>query len=140
MGAVDSNIEQQPQSEEFAWLIDECIHQRITVIVTEDRRLLQERVRAIALAKRSDEARREQWQKWLNWTLGNLHRASNRNTFFYLLWTSLVIFYCAIFFMGMPTAVACPQHNGICHNLRIFALYVKEQIIAIPRLLPQSKK
>jgi hypothetical protein len=103
--------------------------------------LLQERVKAIAIAKRSDEVRREQWQKWLNWTFGNLHRASNRNTFFYLLWTSLVIFYCAIFFMGMPDAVACREPNGICHNLRVFALYIKEQVTSVPQfLLPKSKK
>ncbi len=64
----------------------------------------------------------ERWQMWLKWTVGNLHKASNRTTFFYLVWTPLVVFYSAIAFMGMPVAVACPKENGVCHNLRVLAV------------------
>ena len=134
-----AEVEQQPEPEEFAWLIDECIQQRITVISLADRRLidlnnykLQERAKAITISKRLDEASRERWQMWLKWTIGNLHKASNRTTFFYLVWTPLVIFYCAIAFMGMPVAVACPKPNGICHNLRVMALETRRTV-----LLPQ---
>ena len=117
-------------------MIDECISQRITVISTTDRQLielnnykLRERAKAIAQEQRLDKAKMERWQMWLKWTFGTLHRASNRITFFYLLWTPLVIFYSAIAFMGMPTAVLCPKPNGVCHNLRVMALETK--------LLPQ---
>jgi hypothetical protein len=90
---------------------------------------LRERAKAIAQEQRLDKARMERWQMWLKWTFGTLHRASNRITFFYLLWTPLVIFYSAISFMGMPTAVLCPKPDGVCHNLRVMALETK--------LLPQ---
>ena len=41
----------------------------------------------------------------------------------------MVIFYSAIAFMGMPTAVLCPKPNGVCQNLRVMAVETK--------LLPQ---
>uniref|UniRef100_UPI003593FA62 hypothetical protein n=1 Tax=Nostoc sp. TaxID=1180 RepID=UPI003593FA62 len=114
----------------------ECISQRISVISTTDRQLielnnykLRERAKAITQEQRLDKARMERWQLWLKWTFGTLHRASNRTTFYYLVWTPLVIFYCAIAFMGMPTAVLCPKPKGVCHNLRVLALKTK--------LLPQ---
>jgi len=86
---------------------------------------LQERTKAIAVTQRLDKARMERWQMWLKWTFGTLHRTSNRTTFFYLAWTPMVIFYCAIAFMGMPTAVVCPKENGLCRNLRVVALETK---------------
>lgn len=117
-------------------MIDETIQQRITVIATADRQLielnnykLREQAKAIAQKQHLDEAKRQRWQLWLKWTVGNLHKASNRTTFFYLVWTPLVIFYCAIAFMGMPVAVACPKPDGVCHNLRVMAVETK--------LLPQ---
>jgi len=120
-------------------LIDETIQQRITVISTADRRLielnnykLQERAKAAAISQKLDEVWRQRWQLWLKWTLGNLHKASNRTTFFYLVWTPLVAFYCAIAFMGMPVAVACAKPDGVCHNLRVMALETRKAV-----LLPQ---
>ena len=116
-------------------MIDETIQQRIAVISTADRRLielnnykLRERTKAIAQTKRLDEARVERWQMWLKWTFGTLHRASNRITFFYLLWTPMVIFYSAITFMGMPTAVLCPKPNGVCQTLRVMAVETKKTV------------
>ena len=120
-------------------MIDETIQQRITVISTADRRLielnnykLQERAKAAAISQKLDEVWRQRWQLWLKWTLGNLHKASNRTTFFYLVWTPLVAFYCAIAFMGMPVAVACAKPDGVCHNLRVMALETRKAV-----LLPQ---
>lgn len=140
--AAEPTSDQQPQPEEFAWLIDECIHQRITIIVGSDQRLielnnrkLQQRVTALAVQKREDEARRAQLQKWLGWTFGNLHRASNGTTFFYLAWTPLVIFWSVIVTMAVPTAVACPKPDGICHASRMLALSVRQQAEAVPRFL-----
>ena len=71
---------------------------------------------------------------WLKWTFGTLHRASNRITFFYLLWTPMVIFYSAVAFMGMPTAVLCPKPNGICQNLRVMAVETKKTVLS-PQIL-----
>ena len=145
-GAVDA--EQQPEeSEEFAWLIDETIQQRITAISLADRRLtelnnykLRERTKAIAQTKRLDEARMERWRLWLKWTFGNLHRASNRITFFYLLWTPLVMFYSAVAFMGMPTAVLCDKPNGICHNMRVLSLEARKTLTLPQRLWEGANK
>ena len=122
-------------------MIDETIQQRIAAISTADRRLidlnnynLRERTKAIAQTKRLDEARAERWQMWLKWTFGTLHRASNRITFFYLLWTPMVIFYSAITFMGMPTAVLCPKPNGVCQNLRVMAVETQKTVLS-PQIL-----
>lgn len=122
-------------------MIDECIQQRIAVIASADRRLielnnykLQERTKAVIVQKRLDEAWQQRWQLWLKWTVGTLHRASNRTTFFYLVWTPLVIFYCAIAFMGMPTAVICPKPDGVCHNLRVMALETRKTV-SLPQVL-----
>jgi hypothetical protein len=93
---------------------------------------LQERTKAVVVQKHLDEAWRQRWQLWLKWTVGNLHKASNRTTFFYLVWTPLVAFYCAIAFMGMPVAVACAKPDGVCHNLRVIALETRKTV-----LLPQ---
>jgi hypothetical protein len=121
-------------------LIDECIQQRIAVIATADRRLidlnkyeLQERAASAAISQKLDEAWRQRLQLWLLWTIGNLHKASNRTTFFYLVWTPLVAFYCAIAFMGMPVAVACAKPDGVCHNLRVMALETRKTML-LPRV------
>ena len=128
-------------------MIDETIQQRITAVATADRQLielnnykLRERAKAIAQEQRLDKARMERWQMWLKWTFGTLHRASNRITFFYLLWTPLVIFYSAIAFIGMPTAVLCPEPNGICHNMRVLSLEVKKTLTLPQRLWEESNK
>ncbi len=111
------------------------------MIATADRQLielnnykLRERAKAIAQEQRLDKARMERWQMWLKWTVGNLHKASNRTTFFYFVWTPLVVFYCAIAFMGMPVAVACPKANGVCHNLRVMALETRKTVL-LPQVL-----
>jgi len=93
---------------------------------------LRGQAKAIAQEQRLDEARRQRWQMWLKWTIGNLHKASNRTTFFYLVWTPLVIFYCAIAFIRMPVAVACAKPDGVCHHLRVMALETRKTM-----LLPQ---
>ncbi|WP_144405747.1 hypothetical protein [Aliterella atlantica] len=62
-----------------------------------------------------------------------MHPAYNRITFFYLVWTPLVIFYCAIAFMGMPVAVACAKPDGVCHNLRVIALETKKTV-SLPQM------
>ena len=111
------------------------------MIATADRQLielnnykLRERAKAIAQEQRLDKARMERWQMWLKWTVGNLHKASNRTTFFYLVWTPLVVFYCAIAFMGMPIAVACAKPDGVCHNLRVMALETRKTML-LPQVL-----
>lgn len=85
--------------------------------------------------KERNETLRAQLQKWLDLTFGNLHRASNRTTFFYLAWTPLVIFWTVIVTMAVPTAIACPKPDGICHNTRMLALSARQHVEAVPKVL-----
>lgn len=94
----------------------------------------------ISVRDREDEARRDRLQKWLKWSFGNLHRISNSTTFLFLVWTPLVIFWSVVITMSVPVAVACPKPEGICHNTRKLALTFREQITAIPKVLPKLKK
>jgi hypothetical protein len=88
----------------------------------------------LELIKQRNEACRTQLQKWLSWTLGNMHRASNGTTFFYLVWTPIVVFWSVMIAMAVPTAVACPQPDGICHRTRVLALEAKK-VVLLPQML-----
>ena len=88
----------------------------------------------IELIKQRNEVCRTQLQKWLSWTLGNMHRASNGTTFFYLIWTPIVIFWSVMIAMAAPTTVACPQPDGICRHGRVLALEAKKAVL-LPHLL-----
>ena len=85
--------------------------------------------------KERNETRSAQLQKWLDLTFGNLHRASNKTTFFYLAWPPLVIFWSVIITAAVPTAIACPKPDGICHNTRMLALEAKKTVVQLPQLL-----
>ncbi len=93
---------------------------------------LQQKENRIRLMQKNSELLREQLQKWLNWTFGSLHRASNGTTFFYLVWTPLVIFWSVIITWGVPTKLACPKPDGICHNTRMMALSAKK-VMLLPK-------
>lgn len=92
------------------------------------------------LLKQRNEFYRVQFQKWLNWTFGNLHRASNRTTFYYLVWTPTIIFWTAMIVSAVPNAIACPKPDGICHNTRMMALSLRTQVTAIPRFFVSKLK
>ncbi len=89
----------------------------------------------IELIKQRNDVCRTQLQKWLSWTLGNMHQASNGTTFFYLVWTPIVIFWSVMIAMAVPAAVACRQPDGICHQTRVLALNLRKQVTAIPQFL-----
>jgi Flp pilus assembly protein TadB len=89
----------------------------------------------LRLLRERDETYRALLQKWLNLTFGNLHRTSNSTTFFYLVWTPLVIFWSVIITWSLPNAIACPKPDGICHNTRMLALSFREQVTVIPKFL-----
>lgn len=89
----------------------------------------------LKLLSERDETYRALLQKWLSLIFGNLHRASNEITFFYLVWTPLVIFWSVIITWSIPSVIACPKPDGICHNTRMLALSFREQVTAIPKFL-----
>ncbi len=93
---------------------------------------LQQKEDRIRLMQKNSEVLREQLQRWLNWTFSNLHRTSNSTTFFYLAWTPLVIFWSVIITWGVPTKLACPKPDGICHNTRMMALSAKK-VMLLPK-------
>lgn len=87
------------------------------------------------LLKQRNEFYRAQLQQWLNWIFGNLHRASNKTTFYYLVWTPTIIFWTVMITLAVPTKLACPKPDGICHNTRMLALSLRSQVTAIPRFV-----
>lgn len=95
---------------------------------------LQQKEDRLLLMQKNSSFLREQLQRWLNWSFQNLHRASNGTTFFYLIWTPLVIFWSVIITWGVPTKLACPKPDGICHNTRMAALEAKK-VMLLPSII-----
>lgn len=91
------------------------------------------------MKKEEDKARMERLQNWLDWTLGNLHRVSNSTTFLYIFWTPMVIFWSVIISMALPSSVACPKSNSICHHARALGLSAKNAVLWLPSSL-QGKR
>lgn len=89
----------------------------------------------IQLLHKHSEERLLQTQKWLNLIGSNFRRTFNSTTFFYLGWTSAVIFWTVIITMAVPNAVACPMPNGICHQARVMGLSARKAAFWLPNLL-----